>query len=425
MRIVIIGAGLLGVTTAYFLRHHGMDVAVLEREGEAARGASYGNGGYMQASAPDPWNAPGVWRVFAKAWSNSLRGRGDRSAFAAQTAALPGLMGWGFKFLRNSKPEVFFDHLVKNMYLGQYSVRVMREINEREPMNYDWSDNGGLIIFRDEASLNGYRQVAEHVGSHGARFELVDRAGLVSKETALDDIEDDLVGAVYFPDDARADSRAFCQQLAKVTQSQGTEFHYNVGVTGIASNHRGIVVETTDERVSADAVVIAAGAHSAAIGTSLGLDIPIAPAKGYSISVPMQGWEKRPSHVIADMGVHAGVNPMGDILRVAGTAEFTGFRSGVSAARTEYLAGLVREIFPSLSERIDTTQIDPWGGHRPLSADGLPIIGAAKVGNVYLNTGHGGLGWTQAAGSAKALADTIAGVPPELDLAPYSIERFS
>jgi len=152
--------------------------------------------------------------------------------------------------------------------------------------------------------------------------------------------------------------------------------------------------------------------------------LPIAPAKGYSISIPIPGQSNRPRHVIADMGIHAGVNPMGNVLRVAGTAEFSGFKEGVTTARIKYLLDLARQLFPTLVDSVEHDEIDPWGGHRPLSADGIPMIGPTRVHSVYVNTGHGGLGWTQSAGSGKALADKIAGKEPEIDLSDFSVARF-
>ena len=424
MRVIVLGAGLLGITTAYYLNRHGVDVTVLEKENGAALGASHGNGGYLQSSAPDPWNAPGVFRVFFRAWLASLVGRGDRSAFAARTLALPGLFGWGLKFLRNASEEVFLDHLVKNMELARYTRAAMDEINTREDLSYSWRANGGLIVFRSGESRDGYVKVAEYVAQHGVRFEVLSRDQLIAKEPALIEIADRLFGAVYFPDDSAGNAREFCRQLATIAESRGVNFLYQTPVTALTTTKGQITAKTRQADFDADGVVIAAGAYSKTLAQSVGLSLPIVPAKGYSISIPMDGWANKPSHVIADMGVHAGVNPMGGVLRVAGTAEFTGFKAGISESRTDYLIKLVEEIFPSFAKTMDKTQIDPWGGHRPLSADGIPMIGATPVANLYLNTGHGGLGWTQAAGSSKALVDTIVGQTPEFDLGRFSIKRF-
>lgn len=424
MHVVVIGAGLLGVTSAYFLRRHGFSVTVLESAVGPALGASYGNGGYYQTSAPDPWNAPGVMKLFWRAWFAALRGHADRSAFAVRTSALPGLLGWGRRFLKNANAKTFQDHLIKNKRLAEYTQTVVADLVESEMLDFCRSTSGGLIIFRDDASMASYKGVAKYAGEDGARYEVLDRNTLLEKEPALSEVGDQLVGAVFFPDDSAGNPHAFCRQLAAIAESKGVEFRYDTSADGIQSSGSGISVATGQDVITADAVVIAAGARSKSLAAQLGVRLPIAPAKGYSISVPMEGWSNRPRHVIADMGVHAGINPMGDTLRVAGTAEFSGFRPGITPERTNYLIGLVRAVFPGFAETIDRTSIDPWGGLRPLSADGIPIIGKTHVDGVYVNTGHGGLGWTQAPGSSKALADQIAGVGPEFDLAAFSVARF-
>lgn len=424
MHVAVIGAGLLGVTTAYFLRRHGLTVTVLESRAEPALGASYGNGGYCQTSAPDPWNAPGVLKLFWRAWFAAVCGHADRSAFAVRTSALPGLLGWGRCFLKHANIETFRTHLIKNRHLAEYTQTVVADLVEREALDFCRSTSGGLIIFRDHASMESYAEVARYVGEDGARYGILDRDALLEKEPALYDVGDQLVGAVFFPDDSAGNPRAFCRQLAAIAEGNGVEFRYGASVRSIESSRSGVQVATSRDVITADAGVIAAGSESGRLAAALGIRLPIAPAKGYSISVPMDGWSDRPRHVIADMGVHAGINPMGDVLRVAGTAEFAGFKSGITSERTDYLIGLVRAVFPRFAETIDGKRIDPWAGLRPLSADGIPMIGKTHVDGVYVNTGHGGLGWTQAPGSSKALADLIAGVEPEFDLSAFSASRF-
>lgn len=422
--VVVIGAGLLGITTAYFLRRKGLDVTVLESADEPALGASYGNGGYYQSSAPDPWNAPGVMKVFWQAWRASLLGRVDRSAFAVRTSSLPGLLGWGAKFVRSATLETFQRNLLKNKTLAEYTQTVVKDLVVREALDFSRSTAGGLILFRDHQSMDGYVDIAKYVATHGARYDALDRQALLLKEPALSEVGEELVGAVYFPDDSAGNPRVFCQQLAAIAEDTGVDFRYGAAVSRIQPERGAVLAEVGGDQIVADAIVIAAGAWSKELAAPLGIALPIAPAKGYSISVPMADWANRPRHVIADMGVHAGINPMGDTLRVAGTAEFSGFKHGTSAARTDYLIGLVRAVFPSFAETIDRKRIDPWGGFRPLSADGIPIIGKTHVDRIYVNTGHGGLGWTQAPGSSKALADMIAGTEPGIDLGDFALARF-
>lgn len=423
--VIVVGAGVIGLLTAYFLRQHGLDVKVVDSESGPAQGASYGNGGYLQTAVTDPWNAPGVVQLFAKAWLNGLSGRGDNSAFLTRTSALPGLLGWGLKFLKHANLQTYLSHTVKNMHLAQYSVRLIKKIAGQESISFSQSDAGALIIYKDEKGLSGYADIAKHVAEKGSRFELLDRDALLQKEPSLRSIAEELVGAVYFPDDYAGNCREFCKQLVTVMERQGVEFEFNRRVSGINSNGNAVDVRTDSGRHVADAVVVAAGIFSKQLIRPLGVKLPIAPAKGFSISVPMGDWPDRPRHTIVDMSQHAGVNPLGDVLRVAGAAEFTGMKPGIGKARIEYLVGLVKELFAEFADTIDGETCDPWGGHRPLSADGLPMVSATHIDNVFVNTGHGGMGWSQSAGSGKALADLIAGVAPKFGLSDFSIERFN
>jgi len=425
MHVVVIGSGLLGVSTAYFLNQHGIEVTVVDREQQPARGASYGNGGYLQTSAPDPWNSPGIFKMFLQAWTNSLKGRGDTSAFAAPTSALPGLVGWGLRFLGNANSDVFQRNLIGNFHLAQYSKRVLEALSEAESLSYHQSSAGSLIVFRSEQSMNGYTPITHHVGQHGARFEIMDRESLIKQEPALADVRDDLVGAVHYPDDSAGNSRLYCEQMVNVSRERGVSYRFGFDVKNLRVQGGRVLIRGEEDEISADAVVIAAGARAKQMAASVGIKLPIAPAKGFSVSIPMNNHATQPKHVIADMGIHAGVNPLGDTLRVAGTAEFSGLTEGISAARTDYLIDLARQLFPTLVQSVDRTEIDPWGGHRPLSVDGLPMIGASNVPRVYVNAGHGGLGWTQAAGSGKALADQIARVSDGFSLDNYSPLRFN
>lgn len=424
MHVVVVGAGLLGVSTAYFLRLNGAEVTVVDGEEGAARGASFGNGGYLQSSVPDPWNAPGVLKVFLRAWMTNLIGRGDQSAFSAHTGALPALLGWGTRFLRSSKQDIFLDHLTKNFRLAQYTKTVLEELEESERLSYFRSTAGGLIVFRSEESMAGYIKVADFMASHGARHTKLDRNALILMEPSLADAAEQIVGALHFPDDVSGDSRIFCEQLAAIAAERGVEFRFEEQVRQISKSKKGIVIDTSTDSLKSDAVVIAAGARSQQVAKPLGIRLPVAPAKGYSLSIPMNGWANRPSHMIADLGVHAGVNPLSDVLRVAGTAEFAGFRDGVSEERTRYMISLVEQIFPDFAKTIDPRTVSPWGGHRPLSADGIPFVGSTDIDGVFVNTGHGGLGWTQAAGSGKALAGHILGIDGGFDLGDFSIGRF-
>ena len=429
MRTIVIGAGVVGMTTAYYLQQKGHEVTVLEAEAEAARGASYGNGGYLQASVTDPFNGPGVLKIFAQAWFNGLMGRGDDSAFYTRTSALPGLVFWGLKFLKNSNLNTFLSHTVKNMHLARYSRDLTKRIAEEESMSFSQSGKGALIVYRDQQAMDGYVSVVKHVAEHGISYEVLDRAAMLQREPSLTGIADKLSGAVYLPDDYAANSYLFCQQLTDILINRGVNFQFNASVQKIIdgnnqSKKKLRVVSHNNEYV-ADNVVIAAGNHSKHLARALGIKLPISPIKGYSISIPMGDWQNRPSQPIIDMALHAGVNPLGNVLRVAGTAEIAGLKPGISKRRIDYLIGLAAHLYPDFAATIDRQNIDPWGGHRPISADGLPMIGATKVKGVYINSGHGGMGWSQAAGSSKALVDLISGDQADISMADFSVARFN
>lgn len=424
MHVVIIGAGLMGITTAYYLCRHGVEVTVLDKEPGPALGASYGNGGLLQTSAPEPWNMPGIFSVFAQAWLASLTGRGESAAFVTRTLALPGLLGWGLKFLRYANRSDYLGHTVKNLRLSNYTRDALRELNSTESLDYARAENGSIFLFRDQASMAAYVDLAEHVAKHGSRYVALGRDDLLEREPSLSDIGEQLVGGVYYPADSAGNSRQFCEQMSQILAAKGAEFRYGRDVSRLSQQGDAWSVSAGHDNLVADAVVLCAGAHSTRLARSIGIRLPIAPAKGYSISIPMRDWGNRPRHVLADMGVHAGANPMGDILRVAGTAEFAGMRDGVSSERIDYLIGLTRQIFPQFAGTIRHDEIDPWSGLRPLSADGLPFIGRTHMQKIFINSGHGGLGWTQAAGSGKALADHIVGARNGFDLTDFSPVRF-
>ena len=355
-------------------RHH---LGVLERDGDLALEASGGNGGYLQAECPEVWNAPGIVRVLFGAWRASQSEARDRSPMVVDTSTLLRLIPWGVRFLRHAHASTYLRHTALNRELAQYSLRQMADLRATLGISYSHMDPGGLFIFRDAEAIQAYTPLVNHLRERGALIELQGREELLAREPSLVPIADKLHGAIFYPRDESGE-------------------------------------------VIGDFLVIAAGVASKRLARLLGVRLPIAAAKGYSLTIPFGEFNARPSHVIADMGVHAGLNPMGNSLRVAGTAQFCGMDTSISPGRIAYLLSLVREVLPEFAKVLDRSNIAPFAGLRPLSADGLPMIGATRTRGVYVNSGHGGLGWTQAAGSARALVDTLVGREPENDLRPFS-----
>ena len=421
MRVIIIGGGVTGVTAAYYMQQYGTEVTVLERNHGAGLETSFGNGGGLTASVVEPWNAPGIHKVMLQ----SL-GRKD-SPILLRLTAIPGMLSWGMRFIRESRQDRFINNIRRNSVLARYSLDLMRQIREQTGIRYRQSDTGTLLIYRDPASLDRGVEHYRFLGDEGdVEHKVLDRNELTVLEPSLQRVQDRLAGGIYFPTDETGDCHIFCGQLAELLEKRGVRFRYDISVANIIRRNTSFDIELSDgEMLKADTVIVAAGPYSSNLVAPLGIRLPVYPVKGYSLTIPMEGWENRPRYLIGDMNLHAVANPLGgEVLRVAGTAEFTGFDKTIPAERVANLVRLVEAIFPEFAGIMDRDALNPWAGLRPMSSDGVPVLGKTSVKGLYLNTGHGHLGWTTAAASGRVLADTVMERTPEIDITPYSIDRF-
>ena len=421
MRVLIIGAGIAGVTTAYHLHRYGTEVTVVDRESGSGLECSYANGGGLTASVPEPWNAPGIHKVL-------FQSLGKKDApILLRMRALPGILPWGIRFLLSSRRDVFINNVKRNSLLANYSLSLIKEIQEEVNIDFHYSGSGTLLVFRDQVALDAYLEHADFLENEcGVESQPLDQSKLIAQEPSLQPIREKLTGAIFFPEDASGNCYLFCSRLAEALENNGIKFRYSTNVTNIVPGNSNISAELANgETVRADAIVLATGAYSPHLLRPLGIRLPVYPAKGYSLTLPMNGWNKRPRHLIGDMSLHAGVVPLGDeILRVAGTAEFTGYDKSIPQERVGNLIGLVKAIFPEFAESVDSSAIDPWTGFRPMSADGVPVLGKTGIEGLYLNTGQGHLGWTMSAASSRIVADIVMGKTPVCDTTHYSINRF-
>ncbi len=420
MRIVVIGAGLLGLTTAWFLRRHGGEVLVIDRAPGPGRETSFANGGMLHASQANPWNEPGVLRHALQ-----MLGKED-AALLFRLRALPGMLGWGMRFLHHSHPSRYVRNFEKNAQLARYSLSLMHELRTAIGADYEHAARGTLKLFRDRAGVDAAARLCERLAAWDIPFEIVDGAGAVRLESALAPIAERLAGGLYFPADESGDAYRFCELLAAAAAAEGVRFAYGTTVKRLLRSADCMLgVSTADGAYhEADAFVLAAGSYSAPLARQLGLDVPVRPAKGYSITVPGAAWEGRPRMPVIDDFLHAAVCPLGDRLRVAGTAEFAGFDLALTPSRIANLFTLLKQLYPAIAPHLDPTHVEAWAGLRPMSADGVGIMGETSVRKCFLNTGHGPLGWTMAAGAGKLVADAIVGSGPALDLAAYRLARF-
>ena len=417
MKVLIIGAGVIGVTTAYSLACRGHHVTVLDRQDGPGRETSFANGSLLHSSMPEPWNGPGCWRALIR----SL-GRSD-SALQLRLRALPAMMGWGVKFLCNSRPETFERNTLSNLRLARHSLRVMQSLRREAELEYGRVARGSLRIFRNAAAFDQAVAVAGGRLSEGLSFRKLSSIGVVKLEPALAPIESNLAGAIHYDADEIGDAHQFCVALASRAKQRCVEFRFETEVhslEGSADRVTGAI--SGDERFEADRYIVAAGSYSPLLLKRLGIRLPVQPAKGYSITLRGDDSVQSLKIPVIDAQLHAAVVPLKGMIRVAGTAEFSGYDLSLHPKRTRNLVTLLTAVLPEIP--FDSESVQPWCGLRPLSPDGVPIIGPTPISNLWVSTGHGHLGWTMAAGSARLLADLLSGDSSSIDPLPYDPRRF-
>ncbi|MFZ0500881.1 MAG: D-amino acid dehydrogenase [Steroidobacteraceae bacterium] len=418
MKALIIGSGLIGTTSAYFLARRGCEVTVLDRQNGPGQETSFANGSMLSPSMPEPWNAPGSWRVLL----GSL-GRSD-SPLKLHARTLPRLAGWGTQFLRNSSRERYERNSIKNLKLGLHSLEVLRRLRQEIDIAYGGAPSGTLRVFRDPAPLERAVEWAEKLETEGLTYRRLTGREVVATEPALEPIGAQLAGGIHYPVDEIGNAYKFCVALAEHARRAGVDFRFRTPVTGLETRHGKITaVRSGDEKFTADSYVVAAGSYTPLLLKSLGITVPVQPAKGYSLTFERPSPDT-PFHVpVCDDDFHAVVVPLENVIRVAGTAEFTGYDLSLPEARIGNLVRLLRQVLPSWP--LDPAKAKPWCGLRPMSADGVPIIGPTPIGNLWINTGHGPLGWTLSVGSAQLLSDLLMAGSPRVNPDAYALARFN
>lgn len=418
MTTVIVGAGLMGLATAQALMERGEPVVVIEARDGVGLETSYGNAGMMTPSMGDPWNSPGVHRHLVSSLFD------PRSPMKLRLRAVPSLSVWGLRFLLNSSRDRHLAATEANFRLGSYSVEQTRRLRDQLGLQYEAADRGTMKMFRTAAAMETPFALARHLAGIGLKVIELDRDGAIAAEPQLAAIADRIAGALLFPEDAVGDSLAFCRALQSRLGAAGAEFRLSTPARRLVVDGgrvRGIVSDAGP--IAAQRVVVACGTWSPRLLRTAQVSLPVKPAKGYSVTLDMPGLADRPTIPIVDDAMHAAVAPIGDRLRIAGTAEFAGFDTRLNRTRIDNLIGLLRAIYPNIADRVDLGTATAWTGLRPMSCDGKPFIGECAVAGLYVNAGHGHLGWTHAVGSGQLLADLMTGRVPALDAAPFLPQR--
>lgn len=416
MKVVVLGAGVIGVTSAYALARDGHEVVVVDRREGPGLETSFANGGQIVPSHAEPWAGPGTPRLMLR-WL----GRAD-APLLFRLKADPAMWAWGLRFLGNCTAARCRANTARNLRLGIYSLEALAALRQETGIVYDRAGGGSLHVFRDARAFEAAAAHAEAMRAMGCPQEAVDRRRCLDIEPALAAAGDGLAGGIFCAADEIGDAYKFTVGLAAAAAGIGVTFRYGVTFLGFSREDDLLGPVLTDAGpLAADAYVLALASFSARPARRIGLRLPVYPIKGYSLTAPIVDPAAAPRIGISDDERRMVLVSLGGRLRAAGTAEIAGFDNRANPRRSGAILRAARELFP---DACDYEKAEHWSGLRPMTPDSVPVIGRTRYANLFLNTGHGTLGWTHACGSARILADLIADRTPEIDLDGLTIERF-
>ena len=408
------GAGLVGVASAWYLAEDGHQVTVIDRQPAPAMETSFANGGQISTSHAEPWANPAALGKILR-WL----GRED-SPLLWRLRADPAQWAWGLRFLRQCTPARTRANTLAILRLALYSRALLKHLRPALALEYDQLQRGILHFYTDEAEYAHAIPQAELMRAYGCDRVVKNAPECLSIEPALVKSTVPIVGGTFTADDESGDAHQFVRALAKRAGECGVEFRFNTTVDQLLSTgQRMDGVRLSDGQVlAADAYVAALGSYTPTVLNSLGIHLPVYPAKGYSATIALDCDAVAPQVSLTDDAHKIVFSRLGKRLRVAGTAEFTGYDTTISPSRCEAIMRRTLALFPRLGE---CKSIDYWAGLRPATPGNVPLIGATRAANLFVNTGHGTLGWTMACGTGRLLADLVSGREPEIDPAPYAV----
>jgi len=412
MKVVVLGAGLLGVTSAYFLRQQGHDVVVVDRQATPAAETSFANGGQISVSHAEPWANPSA-PLKVLQWL----GKEDAPLLFRLRADMRQWL-WGLQFMRECTPARTRHNIGQIVRLGTYSRDTLQQLRSDTGLQYDQRTQGILHFYTNPKEFDAAEAPAAQMRALGCDRRVISADEAVRLEPALAHVRDQMAGATYTAEDESGDANRFARELVRLCEQAGVVFRMSHTVTALREAGGEIDhVEATDaegrfQRLRGDAYVVAMGSLSPLLVEPLGIRLPIYPAKGYSVTMPVLDASKAHQVSLTDDEFKLVFSRLGDRLRIAGTAEFNGYDRDLNRVRCEAIVRRVEALFPGAG---DASQAQFWTGLRPATPSNVPIIGRSKLPNLFLNTGHGTLGWTHACGSGKSIARIVSGLAPEVD----------
>ena len=418
MRVLILGSGIIGTTSAYYLAKQGHDVTVIDRQNSVALETSHGNAGQLSYSFSSPWAAPGLPLSLIK-WIFSKY---------PPLIVNPNLNSETVKFLyqmlKNCNSKSYEVNKSRMVRISNFSKKCLLELEKDEDIFYEQRKQGSLLLFKSAKQIENIKKDLSLLEKLNIQYELLDLNGCIQAEPGLHHVKSEFTSGLRFANDCTGNCYLFTNQLYKKCLEMGVKFEFNTQIEDIQIEKERISsIKTNRGEFDSDSYVVALGSYSSKILSKIGINIPLYPVKGYSITLPVLNNEDAPQSTIIDDTFKIGITRLGNNIRVAGTAHITGYNLELREKSLSLLKYGLNRLFPYATEECDDMKF--WAGLRPNTPDGPPIIGSTPYSNLYLNTGHGTLGWTMSLGSGKLLADIISGIEPEISLEGIDMSRFN
>ena len=416
MKVLVLGGGVIGVASAYYLAKAGHEVELVDRQSGPALETSFANAGEVSPGYSAPWAGPGV-PLKAIKWMLM-----QHSPLVIWPMLDPAMWRWGAMMLANCTERAYALNKSRMVPIAEYSRDCLKALRADTGIGYDDRAQGTLQLFRTQKQLDGIGGDVAVLKQYGVPFEVLDREGFCKVEPALRLTQHKFVGALRLPGDETGDCFKFSNKLAEMAAALGVQFRWNTRIESLQVGGTGITgVHTDAGLLKADRVVLALGSHSPQLLAPVGIRIPVYPVKGYSITVPITDAQYAPESTIMDETHKVAVTRLGDRIRVGGTAELAGYSLNLREPRRATLDHVVTDLFPKGG---DITKATFWCGLRPMTPDGTPIIGPTPVKNLLLATGHGTLGWTMACGTGRVIADMVSGRTTDIDVSGLAMSRY-
>lgn len=416
MKIAILGSGVVGTTSAWYLAQAGHEVVVLDRQSGPALETSFANAGEISPGYASPWAAPGI-PLKALRWLTM-----KHAPLILRPQLDMAMVRWLIAMLGNCNARSYALNKSRMVRLAEFSRDCLIALRAQTGIAYDERMQGTLQLFREEKQLAGIAKDIAVLKADGVPFEVLDRGGCIAAEPGLANSSEPIAGGLRLPNDETGDCFKFTNALADMAAAMGVEFRYGTTITRMIEDRGRITGVATDAGlVTADAYLVAMGSYSPRLVAPLGVKLPVYPVKGYSLTVPIVDAQSAPVSTLLDESYKVAITRLGDRIRIGGMAEISGFNDKLPHARRATLEHSAQSLFPGAG---DYANASFWSGLRPMTPDSTPIVGPTRFDNLFLNTGHGTLGWTMACGSASVISDIISGKTPAIEASDLAISRY-